>query len=159
MYLGLATLSSSLDAIRCFREHPANPKGGFLKNFFGYFTEEQPHLPQYIPVLFAAFSGQRLTLPRTDMPPLPPPPVQEVCSTGDALSTAVEVTLPTDEATLESLEGMLVSVQSPVVTENYNAGQYGEITVAAERQWQFTQVRVAYSPVTPTGFVVDGFLC
>lgn len=85
--------------------------------------------------------------------------MQEVCSTGNALPTAVEVTLPTTEATLESLEGMLVSVQSPVVTENYNAGEYGEITVAAERQWQFTQVRVACSPATPTGVVVDGLLC
>lgn len=50
------------------------------------------------------------------------------------------VFLPSDEDTLESLEGMLVTIYKPVVTENFNAGRFGEITVAAERLWQFTQV-------------------
>lgn len=67
-----------------------------------------------------------------------------MCSTGNRLPAPVEITLPSDESTLESVEGMLVSIKSPVVTDNYNAGTYGEITVAAERLWQFTQVRTLH---------------
>lgn len=66
-------------------------------------------------------------------------PPQEVCSTGNTLPDPVSVSLPSNEAELEALEGMLVSIKSPVVTDNYNADSYGQITVAAERQWQFTQ--------------------
>lgn len=65
-----------------------------------------------------------------------------MCSSGNPLPEAVKLTLPTDPKTLESLEGMLISVVRPVVTDNYNAGKYGEITVAGERLWQFTQVSV-----------------
>lgn len=64
---------------------------------------------------------------------------QEVCSTGHTLPTPVMIFLPSDESILESLEGMLVTIYKPVVTENFNAGRFGEITVAAERLWQFTQ--------------------
>lgn len=71
--------------------------------------------------------------------------MQEVCSRGDRLPLATPVTLPSDSTTLESLEGMLVSLQRPIVTDNYNAGAYGEITVAAERLWQFTQVCISQS--------------
>lgn len=63
-----------------------------------------------------------------------------MCSTGNTLPDLVSVVLPTDKTTLESLEGMLVSIREPVVTDNYNPGLYGKITVAAERQFQFTQV-------------------
>ena len=52
----------------------------------------------------------------------------------------MSVSLPSNEAELEAFEGMLVSIKSPVVTDNYNADSYGEIIVAAERQWQYTQV-------------------
>ncbi|CAM9353872.1 unnamed protein product [Ascophyllum nodosum] len=64
----------------------------------------------------------------------------EICSTGNALPTPVSVSLPSNEAELEAFEGMLVSIKSPVVTDNYNADSYGEIIVAAERQWQYTQI-------------------
>lgn len=62
--------------------------------------------------------------------------------------------LPSDETTLESLEGMLVSVRQPVVTENYNAGLYGEITVAAERQFQYTQASQTVSDVVSRAYTM-----
>lgn len=52
----------------------------------------------------------------------------------------MEISLPSDDETLEALEGMLVNIKTPVVVDNYAAGTFGEITVAAERLWQFTQV-------------------
>lgn len=67
------------------------------------------------------------------------PRTQEVCRTGATLPRPVSVVLPSDQVTLESLEGMLVSIKRPVVTENYNADSFGEIVLAAGRQWQFTQ--------------------
>ena len=65
---------------------------------------------------------------------------QEVCSSRNQLPDPVDISLPSDDETLEALEGMLVSIKKPVVTDNYSAGVYGEITVAAERLWQYTQV-------------------
>lgn len=65
---------------------------------------------------------------------------QEVCSTGNALPSAVKVNLPSYATFLESVEGMLVSIQGAEVTGNYNAGTYGQVEVAAHRLWQFTQV-------------------
>lgn len=66
-----------------------------------------------------------------------------MCGSDNASPDPVTVALPTDETTLESLEGMLVLIQTPVVTDNYDAGYYGQITVAAERQFQFTQASQA----------------
>lgn len=65
---------------------------------------------------------------------------QEICSRQNRLPRPVEISLPSDDETLEALEGMLVSIKKPVVVDNYAAGTYGEITVAAERLWQHTQV-------------------
>ena len=68
---------------------------------------------------------------------------QDVCSPGNSLPTPISVVLPSNEAELEALEGMLVSIRNPVVTDNYNADSYGEVTVAAERRWQYTQVSLS----------------
>lgn len=77
-------------------------------------------------------------------PRLPPHCVlsdkQEICSSRNWLPRPVEISLPSDDETLEALEGMLVSIKKPVVVDNYAAGTFGEITVAAERLWQYTQV-------------------
>ena len=64
-----------------------------------------------------------------------------VCDTGLA-STATKITLPLAGATyLESFEGMLVTLEQPlVVTNNYGLGRYGEVEVATERLYQGTQV-------------------
>lgn len=53
------------------------------------------------------------------------------------------MTLPSDATVFESVEGMLVSIEGAKVTDNSNAGTYGQVRVAAERLWQFTQVSLA----------------
>ncbi|KAA1162655.1 ExeM/NucH family extracellular endonuclease [Pseudoalteromonas fuliginea] len=64
-----------------------------------------------------------------------------VCDTGLA-SAATKITLPLADATyLESFEGMLVTLEQPlVVTNNFGLGRYGEVEVATERLYQGTQV-------------------
>ncbi|CAM9354020.1 unnamed protein product [Ascophyllum nodosum] len=84
----------------------------------------------------------------------------DVCSPGNSLPTPISVVLPSNEAELEALEGMLVSIRNPVVTDNYNADSYGEVTVAAERRWQYTQINppgtVPEVPVGTTLVIDDG---
>ncbi|GAA79862.1 ExeM/NucH family extracellular endonuclease [Pseudoalteromonas sp. BSi20495] len=64
-----------------------------------------------------------------------------VCDTGLASATT-KITLPLADATyLESFEGMLVTLEQPlVVTNNFGLGRYGEVEVATERLYQGTQV-------------------
>jgi predicted extracellular nuclease len=65
----------------------------------------------------------------------------EVCATGAALPTPVPVTLPADEATRESLEGMSVTFpQSLSVLEYFEYGRYGSIEVGVDRQMTPTAV-------------------
>lgn len=72
-----------------------------------------------------------------------------VTITGTADVTSTELQFPVETllnsegeqiADLERFEGMLVSLADPVmVTENYNLGRYGELTLAAgDRPYQFT---------------------
>lgn len=65
----------------------------------------------------------------------------EVCATG-LTTTATKISLPvTDVADLEAYEGMLVTLEQPlVVTNNYGLGRYGEVDLATERLYQGTQI-------------------
>lgn len=65
----------------------------------------------------------------------------EICATGLA-TTATKISLPvTEVADLEAYEGMLVTLEQPlVVTNNYGLGRYGEVDLATERLYQGTQV-------------------
>ncbi len=62
----------------------------------------------------------------------------EVISTGNALPTAADVSMPSD---LESVEGMLVNMTDTLtINEMFNLDRFGEIRlVAGERPMQFTQ--------------------
>lgn len=53
-----------------------------------------------------------------------------------------KITLPViDQSELEAFEGMLVTLEQPlVVTNNYGLGRYGELELATERLYQGTQV-------------------
>ena len=65
----------------------------------------------------------------------------EICATG--LSTdATAISLPVaDVANLEAYEGMLVTIDQPlVVNNNYGLGRYGEVDLGTERLYQGTQV-------------------
>ena len=65
----------------------------------------------------------------------------EVCATG-LTTTATKISLPVSEvADLEAYEGMLVTLEQPlVVTNNYGLGRYGEVDLATERLYQGTQI-------------------
>ncbi|WP_149982224.1 ExeM/NucH family extracellular endonuclease [Pseudoalteromonas rhizosphaerae] len=65
----------------------------------------------------------------------------EVCATG-LTPTATSITLPVNNvADLEAYEGMLVSLEQPlVVSNNYGLGRYGEVGLATERLYQGTQI-------------------
>ncbi|KKL59188.1 hypothetical protein LCGC14_2217850, partial [marine sediment metagenome] len=65
----------------------------------------------------------------------------EVCATG-LTTTTTKISLPvTDVADLEAYEGMLVTLEQPlVVTNNYGLGRYGEVDLATERLYQGTQI-------------------
>ncbi|HEY2012646.1 MAG TPA: ExeM/NucH family extracellular endonuclease, partial [Bryobacteraceae bacterium] len=65
----------------------------------------------------------------------------QVCSTGNALPAPVSITLPLAHANdWEHYEGMLVSIQQPlVVTGNFNLGQFGQIDLAPAVLYQPTQ--------------------
>ena len=65
----------------------------------------------------------------------------EVCATS-LTTTATKIALPvTDVADLEAYEGMLVSLEQPLmVTNNYGLGRYGEVGLATERLYQGTQI-------------------
>ncbi|MBB1397936.1 ExeM/NucH family extracellular endonuclease [Pseudoalteromonas sp. SG44-8] len=65
----------------------------------------------------------------------------EVCATG-LTPTATSITLPVNNVTdLEAYEGMLVSLEQPlVVSNNYGLGRYGEVGLATERLYQGTQI-------------------
>jgi uncharacterized protein len=71
-----------------------------------------------------------------------------VCTGGSALPAATAISLPVASlADLERREGMLVSISGPsgsplVVSENYGDGQYGEVVLAASRQWNETNVEL-----------------
>ncbi|WP_213611466.1 ExeM/NucH family extracellular endonuclease [Pseudoalteromonas sp.] len=64
-----------------------------------------------------------------------------VCDTGLS-TTPTTITLPvTQVSDLEAYEGMLVSLEQPlVVTNNYGLGRYGELELATERLYQGTQI-------------------
>ncbi|MBD0412330.1 ExeM/NucH family extracellular endonuclease [Pseudoalteromonas distincta] len=64
-----------------------------------------------------------------------------VCGTGLA-AAATKITLPLANTTdLEAFEGMLVTLEQPlVVTNNFGLGRYGEVELATERLYQGTQV-------------------
>ncbi|MBH0017759.1 ExeM/NucH family extracellular endonuclease [Pseudoalteromonas sp. NGC95] len=64
-----------------------------------------------------------------------------VCDTGLA-AAATKITLPLADTTdLEAFEGMLVTLEQPlVVTNNFGLGRYGEVELATERLYQGTQV-------------------
>ncbi|WP_405598446.1 MULTISPECIES: ExeM/NucH family extracellular endonuclease [unclassified Pseudoalteromonas] len=64
-----------------------------------------------------------------------------VCDTGLTVA-ATKITLPLANADdLEPFEGMLVTLEQPlVVTNNYALGRYGEVEVATERLYQGTQI-------------------
>ena len=64
-----------------------------------------------------------------------------VCGTGLA-AAATKITLPLADTTdLEAFEGMLVTLEQPlVVTNNFGLGRYGEVELATERLYQGTQV-------------------
>lgn len=65
----------------------------------------------------------------------------EICATG-LTTTATKISLPVSEvADLEAYEGMLVTLEQPlVVTNNYGLGRYGEVDLATERLYQGTQI-------------------
>jgi len=71
-----------------------------------------------------------------------------VVSSGNNLPTATVITLPvTDMTDWEAVEGMLVTVSSGtvdgklVVTDNYNLGQYGQVTLTSDALLtQYTEV-------------------
>ena len=65
----------------------------------------------------------------------------EICATG-LTTTATKIALPVSEvADLEAYEGMLVTLEQPlVVTNNYGLGRYGEVDLATERLYQGTQI-------------------
>lgn len=65
----------------------------------------------------------------------------EICATG-LVTTATKISLPvTEVADLEAHEGMLVTLEQPlVVTNNYGLGRYGEVDLATERLYQGTQI-------------------
>ncbi|WP_404341893.1 ExeM/NucH family extracellular endonuclease [Pseudoalteromonas mariniglutinosa] len=64
-----------------------------------------------------------------------------ICAT-DLSVQAATLSLPVNEVTdLEAFEGMLVTLNQPlVVTNNYGLGRYGEIELATERLYQGTQI-------------------
>ena len=64
-----------------------------------------------------------------------------ICGTGLA-AAATKITLPLADTTdLEAFEGMLVTLEQPlVVTNNFGLGRYGEVELATERLYQGTQV-------------------
>ncbi|WP_353827065.1 ExeM/NucH family extracellular endonuclease [Agromyces sp. SYSU T0242] len=71
----------------------------------------------------------------------------EVCDSGLALPAAVELTLPSDDATYESLEGMRVTLpQELAIIEYFNYDRFGEIVLGTERQFQPTAL---YEPGSP----------
>ena len=71
----------------------------------------------------------------------------EVCDTGATLPDPVAVELPADEAVLESVEGMRVTLpQSLAILEYFNYGRFGEIALGVDRQFQPTAV---YEPGSP----------
>ena len=65
----------------------------------------------------------------------------EICATG-LVTAATKISLPvTEVADLEAHEGMLVTLEQPlVVTNNYGLGRYGEVDLATERLYQGTQI-------------------
>ena len=76
---------------------------------------------------------------------------ETIAITGEGEASPVELTLPVNTSLnsddiripdLERFEGMLVRLSEPAyVTENYNLGRYGELTLAASnRLFQFTNV-------------------
>jgi len=64
-----------------------------------------------------------------------------ICDSGLDVA-ATKITLPLTESTdLEAFEGMLVTLEQPlVVTNNFGLGRYGEVELATERLYQGTQV-------------------
>ncbi|KPZ65291.1 Xanthomonalisin precursor [Pseudoalteromonas sp. P1-16-1b] len=64
-----------------------------------------------------------------------------ICDTGLS-AYPIKITLPvTDQSELEAFEGMLVTLEQPlIVTNNYGLGRYGELELATERLYQGTQV-------------------
>ncbi|GAA2033087.1 hypothetical protein GCM10009819_16450 [Agromyces tropicus] len=71
----------------------------------------------------------------------------EVCDSGVALPPVAEVTLPADDATYESLEGMRVTLpQDLAIIEYFNFDRFGEIVLGTERQYQPTAL---YEPGSP----------
>lgn len=72
----------------------------------------------------------------------------DVCSSGNALPTATEVTLPLDGPdALEPLEGMRVTLpQSLDILEYFNFDRFGEVVVGTDRQYQPTAVHEPGSP-------------
>lgn len=65
----------------------------------------------------------------------------QVCAVGATLPGPVAVTLPTDDAELESTEGMYVTLpQSLAILEYFNYGRFGEIALGTDRQFQPTAV-------------------
>jgi uncharacterized protein len=64
-----------------------------------------------------------------------------ICDTGLS-AYPTKITLPViDQSELEAFEGMLVTLEQPlVVTNNYGLGRYGELELATERLYQGTQV-------------------
>ncbi|KPH94488.1 DNA degradation protein EddB [Pseudoalteromonas porphyrae] len=65
----------------------------------------------------------------------------KVCA-ADLTSTATKISLPVaDTNDFEAFEGMLVTLEQPlVVTNNYALGRFGEVELATERLYQGTQV-------------------
>ena len=64
-----------------------------------------------------------------------------ICDTGLSVA-ATKITLPLADATdLEAFEGMLVTLEQPlVVTDNFGLGRFGEVELATERLYQGTQI-------------------
>ena len=64
-----------------------------------------------------------------------------ICDTGLS-AYPTKITLPvTEPSELEAFEGMLVTLEQPlIVTNNYGLGRYGELELATERLYQGTQV-------------------
>lgn len=64
-----------------------------------------------------------------------------ICDTGLS-AYPTKITLPvTEQSELEAFEGMLVTLEQPlIVTNNYGLGRYGELELATERLYQGTQV-------------------
>ncbi|CAM3063651.1 ExeM/NucH family extracellular endonuclease [Pseudoalteromonas distincta] len=64
-----------------------------------------------------------------------------ICDTGLAVA-ATKITLPlADTTNLEAFEGMLVTLEQPlIVTNNFGLGRYGEVELATERLYQGTQI-------------------